>query len=123
MAFLARLLQPDLSRRYTAAEALQDPWILVRAAVDEGKLTKPPCCAASKLPPTPLGTCELPMIAVAHLRWTLQMGPSPWTADQVAATIEGLDSSSVQVPSGFTMDDWVKQVQSYLTNYLYRPAV
>ena len=34
VAFLARLLQPDLSRRYTAAEALQDPWILVRAAIN-----------------------------------------------------------------------------------------
>ena len=45
------------------------------------------------------------------------MGPNPWTADQVAATVEGLDSSSVQVPTGFTMDEWVKQVQSYLPNY------
>ena len=27
-AFLGRLLQPDLSNRYTAAEALMDPWIL-----------------------------------------------------------------------------------------------
>ena len=29
VAFLGRLLQPDLARRYTAAEALLDPWILM----------------------------------------------------------------------------------------------
>ena len=119
VAFLARLLQPDVGHRYTAAEALMDPWILAGDC-------KPKCARL----PAPAPNSSLVSVLAGD-------------ASKVEGMLGGMDSSSVVVvrrsaricraqarlarpslplppshqralcwqPAGYQQSEWVEQVK------------